>query len=139
MGRRIRMKATSDESASFLSPDFHANSSASGSSMSSVFSDDISLCFKFNTKQFVVKCTDESNLGNGCLWIVIRDDNLLGDVDVIGASAIPLIDTMKLAKHALNDRNNNNEGTYVHFKRDVTFATCKRGYIEGQMKCERMQ
>ena len=101
-------------------------------------SDDVSMCFKFNTKQFVVRCSEDGNLGNGCLWIVIRDDNLLGDVDVIGASAIPLIDTMKLAKHVLNDTDKY-EGTYVHFKRDVTFATCKRGYIEGQMKCERMQ
>eukprot|EP01084_Bolivina_argentea_P288236 494702_1 len=79
-------------------------------------------CYKFKTKQFIIKCINNSNLGNGCLWIVVRDDNLLGDVDVIGASVIPLIDTKNI-------------DIYVHFKRDVTFATAKKGYIEGQMKC----
>merc|ERR1712048_321975 len=102
MGRRIRAKANSDESHSLLSPNFHTNSSASSNSMDSMITDDISLCFKFNTKQFVVRCIDDSHLGNGCLWIVIRDDNLLGDVDVIGACAVPLIDTKKLAKRVLN-------------------------------------
>jgi len=100
-------------------------------SVQSIDSDQSLLCYKFNTKQFVVRYIDHSNLGNGCLWIVIRDDNLLGDVDVIGASAIPLIDSMKLT--------NDEKDVYVHFKRDVTFATSKRGYIEGQMKCECMQ
>ena len=94
---------------------------------------DALLCYKFNTKQFVVRCEDTMTLGNGCLWIVIRDDNMLGDVDVIGASAIPLVDTRKLQNCEEYDE------VSVHFKRDVTFLTSKRGYIEGQMKCECMQ
>ena len=55
-------------------------------------------------------------------------------------SNIPLIDTAKLAKSIYNDIDTDNEynDVYVHFKRDVTFATCQRGYIEGHLKCQQM-
>ena len=133
MGRRVK----DNPSDSLLSRgDIDIGSTVDSQSPSS----SSSLCYKFNTKQFVVRCTNNSMLGNGCLWVVIRDDNLLGDVDVIGASNIPLIDTAKLAKSIYNDIDTDNEynDVYVHFKRDVTFATCQRGYIEGHLKCQQM-
>ena len=159
MGRRVKPKHSNnhnnnnnsnstDNMGKSLNSDISLNPSMKENSNSLTDDVEISslLCYKFNTKQFVVRCIDNNNLGNGCLWIVIRDDNLLGDVDVIGASAIPLIDTIKLAKHIYDGDHNhviNSDYTkyndvYIHFKRDVTYSTCKRGYIEGQMKCEVM-
>ena len=88
------------------------------------------LCFAFHTKQFVVRCAEavKSESGNGCLWVVIRDDNMLGDVDVVGAAAIPLVDTLKMAQAAYGKDAHKEAGkdVFVHFKRDVTYATCKR-------------
>ena len=131
------------------------------------------LCvFEFSTKQFIIRVNDLNNIGNECLWIVMRDDNLLGDVDIIGATAIPLVDTEKLAKKYVENNNNNTSNSneveidrdynkykkgqnkrakeklkrkkeeekqsmhvYAHFRRDVTFATCIRGYLEGELQC----
>ena len=103
------------------------------------------LTYEFSTKQFIIRVNDLNNLGNECLWIVMRDDNLLGDVDIIGATAIPLVDTNKLATKYINDNNSSINSSkknsskdiqlYAHFRRDVTFATCTRGYLEGELQC----
>lgn len=144
MGRRVKAKEwsnISNSSSSGLSADGYGHrhhghsSSASSSMMTAGLESDIDslLCYKFNTMQFVVKCEDTSSLGNGCLWTVIRDDNMLGDVDVIGASAIPLVDTRNLQNCK------DYEEVLVHFKREVTLSTSRIGYIEGHLKCECMQ
>jgi len=90
-----------------------------------------SLIYKFSINQFIIKIFEWLSLGNGCLWVVIRDDNLMGDVDVIGGTSIPLIDTNKFKYN-----NHKNKNDYIYFSRDITLSTSKKGHLQGQIKCE---
>ena len=65
-------------------------------------------------------------------------------MDGIGATAVPLIDCEikeRFYKDSLmsslntnnSDKKESNTTTFVHFRNDVTFSTCRRGFFEGEI------